>query len=330
MNLCIATMVGPDAPPLADTLSEIPASGWVFTYPGVITDFSAARNELLRECNDYADFEPYDWAMILDTDERVHCDDHAAILKALEDTTHDMLHVWADDHSYAKPRFFRLPAKGHYKGPTHECWIADPGSTTGTLEGITFSELPKTAEQYKVKAERDRDILEKHTQEHPDDPRWWYYLGDTYSGLGMKEEAKRAFLKCYLLDGWDEEAAWAAYRKATIEIEEGDYAWALSSCVSGMKHHPGMAELPWLAGYCCYKLGRYQHAIWWEMMSVSLNDEEAHTHRINFRHEPALWEGPADVLKHAHAALGNDKAAEFWGKSCDRVMKMRLDKSRAT
>lgn len=323
MKVCSLTMSRTGEP-----VDHVPSfADEVVVYPaGIITDFAEARNAAL----DMAAKSGCDWAVFQDTDEELQVPDGGCVRTWLLDGI-SMLHVWSADGSYCKPRIFKTPRLGRYVMPTHEAYVVDGGKAeTVPPTVMTFSESPKSPEQYREKAERDRGILEKFTQENPDDPRGWYYLGDTYSGLGMKEEAKRAFLKCYLLDGWDEEAAWAAYRKATIEIEEGDYAWALSSCVSGMKHHPGMAELPWLAGYCCYKLGRYQHAIWWEMMAVSLNDEEAHTHRINFRHEPALWEGPADVLKHAYAALGNDKAAEFWGKSCDRVMKMRLDKSRAT
>ena len=294
---------------------------------GEITDFSAARNAALQEAADL----DYDWALMLDTDERIH--DHERIMKTwdrLEDTTHDMLHVWAHDHSYAKPRFFRLPARGHYTGGTHECWVSDPGSTTGTLEGITFSELPKTEAQYRAKAERDREILEKYTQDHPDDPRWWYYLGDTYSGLGDDAKALDAFARCYFRNGWDEESAWACYRQAEILCKENDYQMALAWCCNGMRRHPGMAELPWLAGYCCFKMGRFQHAIWWEEMAIALNDAEAHTHRINFRHEPALHEGPFDVVRYAYEQLGDKESGEQATEFFELELEARLDKSRAT
>lgn len=316
-------------------------------YKQPIEDFSYERNTALVVGEEAG----ADWVMLLDTDERIHEDPEADGLMevdgfdgmldmsdgiavplriALERTPHDMLHVWAADHPYAKPRLFRLPAKGHYTGPTHECWVSDPGSTTGTLEGITFSELPKTEEQYRAKAERDREILETYTQEHPDDPRWWYYLGDAYSGLGQRIESDRAFIRCWNLNGWDEESAWSAYRIATAFVGDGNYESALTWCCNGMTRHPGMAELPWLAGYCCFKLGRFQHAIWWEEMAARLNEMGAADHRINFRHEPALWEGPLDVLSHAYAAMGDEEGSKSLRFYCENMMKARLGKSRAT
>ncbi len=306
-----------------------------------ISDFSEARNRLLKK----AERCGCDWALMLDTDERIHTDTkiglqgepayvdtgggalHGGDLKSLlAYTTHDMLHVWASDHSYAKPRLFRLPARGHYKGPTHECWIADPGSTTGTLEGITFSELPKTPEQYRAKAERDRDILLRYTDEHEGDPRWWYYLGDTFAGLGEADDAYVAFSTCWSLDGWDEESAWAAYRIAEMSCRKNDFKSGLRWCLNGMQRHPGMAELPWLAGYCCYHLGRYQHAIWWEHMACELNYKAAHEQRINFRHEPALWEGPYDVLRWSYLAIGDIYRASHAEKDVQLMMDRRLSR----
>lgn len=349
MKICAATMARDfteckDAWESAESLVD----EFVHYTAGEITDFSESRNTLLQHCADIG----CDWALMLDTDERIHPRGplttgdgltinwpslhdtmQASDLKnVLAECPHDMLHVWADDHSYAKPRLFRLPAKGKYVGPTHEAWVADPGSTTGTLEGITFSELPKSEEQYRAKVERDRTILEAYTQEHPDDPRWWFYLGDTYSGLGMDDEAMNAFAQCWGLNGWDEESAWAAYRFAEICCKREDYKGGLNWSTAGMERHPGMAELPWLAGYCCYKMGRYQHAIWWEEMAIALNKAKSAEHRINFRHEPALWEGPYDVMSHANAALGKDVRSSADRVLCEAYMGERLksQKSRAT
>lgn len=59
------------------------------------------------------------------------------------------------------------------------------------------------------KAQRDVNNLLKHTAANPQDPRWWYHLGDAYSILGKHEEAIAAFHACTDLRGWDEEGAWA-------------------------------------------------------------------------------------------------------------------------
>lgn len=330
MRICSVTIT-PNKEAAAEaehTVGGLVQGGIRVMYGSSIKDFSMARNGALEDASDAEG--QYDWALMLDTDERIHYTD-MSFLDVLENTDCDMLHVWAADHSYAKPRFFRLPVKGKYVGPTHECWVADQGSKVGTLEGITFSELPKTAEQYKAKAERDRTILEAYTQEHPDDPRWWFYLGDTYSGLGMDSDALMAFSSCYWLNGWDEESAWAAYRVAELYCKIKNYKAALDWCCNGMSRHPGMAELPWLAGFCCFHLGRYQQAIWWETMAEAINATDAYEQRINFRHEPAHWDGPLDVMSHAYAAMGDESLAKHYRKEADSALERRLEsqKSRA-
>ena len=320
-KICTATMIGPDVEmPFGRGTPADLAIGTVWTRPGRITDFSAARNELLQKCAD----EGYEWAFMLDTDETLHVPDVSCLRTWLTDDT-NMLHVWAVDQSYAKPRIFKLPARGRYVGPTHECWVSDGGKIETIPASVaTFSELPKTAEQYKAKAERDQKILWEYTAEHPDDPRWWYYLGDTYAGLGEDALAVDAFDRCWSLDGWDEESAWAAYRIAEIACKGNDYREALQWCCNGMARHSGMAELPWLAGFCCFHLGRYQQAIWWERMAIALNKAKAAEYRINFRHEPALWEGPYDVMAHAYAAMGKDVSASADRVLCDLYMGERL------
>ena len=55
-----------------------------------------------------------------------------------------LLHVKHANGTYGKERFFRLPARGRYVGPTHEAFIADR-ARRGTLPGVVFDELGKIA-----------------------------------------------------------------------------------------------------------------------------------------------------------------------------------------
>lgn len=349
MKICAATMVGPGSSPHGawESVTTL-ADGIVDTAPGMIEDFSASRNELLEQ----AAFLGYDWAIMLDTDERILVDGtrvgihgtgyangiplNKPLLEAfLSDTTADVLMVRSVDLGYEKEKIFRLPARGHFKGPTHECFVLGEGATRDTMAGMTFTEEPKTPEQYRAKAERDRDLLEAYTKEHPDDPRWWYYLGDTYAGLGQPNEATTAFRRCWELNGWDEESAWAAYRIATIAAGDKEYDIAIEWCCSGMQRHPGMAELPWLAGWCCYQLGRYQHAIWWSNIAEMFGEydetgvDACHA-RINFRYEPALYEAPYDVERWAYRAMGRELDEEFAEKEFLSALEKRKNRGAAS
>ena len=270
-------------------------------------DFAAARNFALHAAAELG----ADWAVTLDTDERLVLGE-TDVRTLLASTTADTLHVTQVNGTYGKERFFRLPARGRYVGPTHEAFIRESGES-GTLDGLRFDELGKTHEQYRQKAERDIAILSRHTAEHPEDPRWFYYLGDSLTGLGRHEEAIAAFRQCGSLNGWDEEGAWALYRAAECFLKLGRPADAVECCATGMARHAGLAELPWLAAYASWQADRPAQAAYWARQAIAMGNfagDGATVPRVGFRHPPALWEGPFDVLRFALRRLGDDAGAD--------------------
>lgn len=271
-------------------------------------DFAAARNYALAAAAELG----AEWAVMLDTDERI-VPGEIDLRAALTESAAEALHVKHVGETYGKERFFRLPARGRYVGPTHEAYISEGGNVTASLEGIQFDELAKSADAYRRKAERDVAILSRHTAEHPDDPRWFYYLGDSLAGLNRLDEAIAAFRVCAGLNGWDEEGAWAMYRAAECLLKLDRPVAAVEACATGMAKHAGLGELPWLAAYASWQAGRPAQAAHWARLSIVLGHfigNGAQTPRIGFRHPPALWEGPFDVLRYALRALGDNPGAD--------------------
>jgi hypothetical protein len=270
-------------------------------------DFAAARNFTLEAATEIG----ADWAVMLDADERMDVKG-ADIRATLNRTISNSLYVRHLDGTYGKERFFRLPARGRYVGPTHEAFIQD-GNRVEVLEEVRFDELAKTAEQFRQKAERDIAILSRHTAEHPQDARWFYYLGASLAGLERHKEAIDAFRTCASLGGWDEEGAWAMYRAAECLLRLSRPAEAVEACVAGMAKHAGLAELPWLAAYASWHADRPAQAAYWARQSIAMGHfagAGASVPRIGFRHPPALWEGPYDVLRFALRRLGDEASAE--------------------
>ncbi|MGI9255252.1 MAG: tetratricopeptide repeat protein, partial [Thermomicrobiales bacterium] len=272
-----------------------------------IDDFAAARNFSLGA----AAKTGAAWAMNLDTDERIepHGTDIRALLAEAETEAVFMGH--AEGHS-EKERFFRMPLRGAYHGPTHEAWW---GGSRKTVMGPKFWEEAKDGSGIRHKLERDERILAKHTAENPTDPRWYYYYGDTLANLERHEEAIAAFEKVIELDGWDEEAGWAAYRAARI-LGDNLKRWtdAEAMCARGLTRHPAMVELYWCAGYSAYWGGKYARSVHWARVAVALNakeDEGFIPQRGGFKYPPARREGPWDVLRHGLRQIGNTEGAEF-------------------
>jgi tetratricopeptide (TPR) repeat protein len=180
------------------------------------------------------------------------------------------------------------------------------------LPGVVFWEVRKSPEAFWAKLDRDLAALEGETRERPEDPRWWYYLGQTLEGLERRREAVDAFRRCLALPGWDEQAAWAAYKGAECLCVLKEFTAAIQLCASGLARQPGSPELAWLAGWCCYQEGRLREAIHWERMAIALGHVEgcrAGESRISLRHLPAWYEGPYDVLRWAYRKLADERAA---------------------
>lgn len=269
-------------------------------------NFSLARNFALEVATQYG----ADWAMTLDTDERINKGDHD-IRTFLAKTSANVVMIHDPEFSYQKERFFRLPAKALWKGPTHECFEYTPQSET--LHGPTFSEVTKAPEEWQKKFKRDIEILEPYTKENPTDPRWFYYLGESYKNSGDFLRAVEAYDACAALRGWNEESAWACYQAADLLSKLGKFQDAIDRCTVGLARHAGIAELAWLASYInWYKLGDHYQAIYWARISIAMGRARgfgATVQRIGFRNPYGLYEGPLDVLRAALRAIGDVKGA---------------------
>lgn len=282
-------------------------------------DTSAHRNLGLDECARLGG----DYACTLDTDER--CEDlhgvdlHAELARIPEETGTVICPM--DGGRYSKERFLHLPAKDKYEGPCHEC-IVPRNTGQATLRHVKFWELSKTAERYQDKFEKAERQLRKATEDDPQNPRWWYYLGDSLAGLGRNEEAIKAFDQCACLWGWDEESAWASFRMALLLEKLGQRRQAMLVLASGMVRHPGLAELPWLAGELALRTGRPDQAVYWARIAAANSTLHGEAHfirpRIGFRYPEGAKEGPWELMAKAYEALGMVKEAAE-AKACLRT-----------
>lgn len=306
MRFCSITMAGPNDNPqqAIKTVRDIVDESLV-TLPGEIRDFAAARNEALE----FAVAKGFDYALMLDCDERIQCVNPKRLRTVLASNVSADVYIAMDlDRFYAKDRIFRLPPRGQYVGPTHEMFVYDDVTRREMLSGLTFHELPRTPEQTERKLARDLQILECYTAEHPHDARFWYYLGDTYEQSNYRDLAIVAFERSHDLNSTGEESPWSAYRIATFLAGEAKHAEAIVWCLKGMAQHAAMAELHWLAGWCCYQMGRDHQAVYWSVLSSTFGEFSNRRYpvqRIGFRTPQALWEWPYETLRNALHRLGD-------------------------
>lgn len=289
-------------------------------------DFSAARNHALE----VATATGADWCLWIDTDEWFEPalrGDGRKVRAQIEGAAEGALMVYHASGTYCQPRAIRLPTSERWAGKTHECFPAFKVGQ-GQLSALRFNESEKTAEQLKQKFERDEAILLAEVEANPADARSWFYLGETAKNIGNLKTALAAYDLRAQLRGWNEESAWACYRAAECCIALGNLEDAIDRCARGLALHSGIAELAWLAGWCNYKLRRYEQAIHWASMAVitgNFTPNPVVDSRIGFRFLPGLYEAPFDVLRHSYAALGMVSAAALAESKLAAAMQMRLD-----
>ncbi len=273
-------------------------------------DFAAARNAAFS----VAQRRAANWALTIDTDERLRfpgCADHGQLHQALNaDSTVQAWTVLAENGSYGKERFIRLPTSLQWHGRTHETLTSADPFRRRRLDGCHFWEIGKTANEQHHKLLRDLQILLEETTAEPLNSRWWYYLGQTYERLKEFHQAIEAFDRCFRLDGWPEESAWACYAAARCLVALGEYRAAEEYCGLGMTRQPASAELPWLAGWCCFQRGALQQSVTWCKLAIVLGRDVHSESSFVFRHVPAWFEGPYDVLRHVFRELGTDQDAD--------------------
>jgi tetratricopeptide (TPR) repeat protein len=279
-----------------------------FAYAWV-DDFALMRNEALR----HAERVDCDWALWLDTDERIT---FAPGWREALNTSACAVNAWHVSGEYAKERFIRLPRQGSYIGPTHEYFEPKKGRTIVDTRLVTFDELPrdKDGPAWAAKLRRDRDALKAHLAQTfvENRARWNYYLGDTHALLGETQQAHAAWKTATESDGPVETVGWAAFRWAVSELRELQPMRALHAAMTGIELYPHAPELFWAAAAASFDLDEYEKAICFAMhagVAGSYNGWGRGTNRSAFIYPPAHFEGPLDVMSLAYDKLGRPDMA---------------------
>ncbi len=284
-------------------------------------DFGAARNALLDGMADEATRVGLTWMVMVDTDERIVCPDPAAVRAFLEALPPEVEVVvaLAADGSHGRERFFRLPAKRRWIGRTHEAFPVDCGQqATIPSELIAWTELPKTPEQLRARAERDVDMLAAEIAERPKDPRWRAYRGFALETLGRVEEALGEYIAASEL-GHGEDSVIACYCAANLLLHAGRYDEALVAAARGMALNATFGELPWIAGCAATHLGRPDQALAWARLAkvhgVDGEGKGALAERVGHRAAGSLRDGPAQLIATAQRGfeLMRDQALDGMG-----------------
>jgi glycosyltransferase involved in cell wall biosynthesis len=275
-------------------------------------DFAAARNFALEYARDWlrmrpdaaragAD-DPRDWIIQADTDEWLRLPGLRDTLDGLPAEVEAVLVPHAS-RTYKQARCIRATCRGTWKMPVHEYF--SPYTAANAPEPWCFECQPRPTEDRTAKYERYRQILEGLTAAEPENARAWYYLGDTLVILGYKGAAIEAFTRCWSLPGWNDQAGWACYRKAILQMELGLLDLAIRTCADGIGRSPLTAELYWLAGHFHFQQKEWVSAYQFASAAVKIGPRN----QPGFCYPPGQKDLPEKLMRAAAEMIRAPKPA---------------------
>jgi glycosyltransferase involved in cell wall biosynthesis len=266
-------------------------------------DFSRARNRVL----DFAAECGADWAIMIDTDQRIDWNSEVSPAWFLEQTSSASMPppacflMRSKDGRFSKEQIFSIPRRHAYKGRTHECYpfVGAPEFPNARVWGV-----PKSAAELAAKHERDCLILQDEVKANPHYARGWFYLGEALSALKHHEESIHAHARCFIESERPDEAGWSAYRNArTLTFLEKHHE-VLTWCRLGLQRCPAMAELALTAAWVCHLQCDYPEALVWSERAIRLGAAGRRTSTSGFRDLPAYYEGPYGLAALSAGMLG--------------------------
>lgn len=219
-------------------------------------DFGTSLNRCLEGAERYGD-----WVLRLAGDETLHGgDDLRSMLSALDKNVATVtVPLRIANMAFRTARITRSTWRPRYVGRIHEYLQTPAGSVSVDYDGASiYHDL--TTRDHGVASQRfQRDLawLLEDVQREPQEPRWVYFLAQTYETLGDTASALGWYRARGQMDGWHEEKYEAIYRVGLLTDDDGEREQAWRRC---MELAPHRAEPLYQWALLCERQGRLEEA----------------------------------------------------------------------
>jgi glycosyltransferase involved in cell wall biosynthesis len=203
----------------------------LYMIQGEFTNFSESRNISL----DYADTKNVHFCVLLDTNDELRGGDKLREFckKELHSDNNAYLmcqHWWSGKYNkYFNTRLIRARRYWRYKGSVHE-WMCDTAEKKGSVvfrmpdDIILYQDRTKDGNKSGKRFSRDKVMLLADHKKNPTETRVLFYLGQTCSCLGQKEDAFYYYKLRSELEGFQEEKFHSYLRCGELSEHLG-YPW---------------------------------------------------------------------------------------------------------
>jgi glycosyltransferase involved in cell wall biosynthesis len=145
------------------------------------------------------------------------------------------------DLAYYNVRLIRPDLDWECKGATHEVWCLKSGHLIPNLDSLAILDIGDGGSKAD-KFERDKRLLTEALKEEPNNPRYMFYLAQTYLSLGEYENAITWYQNRINQRGWDEEVWYAKFMIGVCNEKLGDWNLAFDNYLEAYQFRPSRAE----------------------------------------------------------------------------------------
>jgi len=144
---------------------------------------------------------------------------------------------------YYHPLVMRTGFGWRYKWRTHECAMGPNNGPAIPNVTVIRDRGERTSEEWRVRWTRDIELLSRDLVDDPNDPRPYFYLGQTHECLGQPAEALAMYEKRATMGGYFDEVFEAKLRIGKM-MERLNRPWAeiQQAYLKAFEHDPRRAE----------------------------------------------------------------------------------------
>lgn len=190
----------------------------VHVKKGEFIDFATSRNECLDFANEVAREHGYEYFFLIDANDELIFEENFKV------PSDESFGVWLVDcrwnirngdtpMRFKNTKFVKANVDIRWVGVVHE-YLNSGNLGRGKITGVSvFQDRVKDADgKSRNRWDRDRILLEKEHEKHPDNERTIFYLAQTYACIGNNKLAYEFYEKRAAIDGFREEKYTATYR----------------------------------------------------------------------------------------------------------------------
>lgn len=141
---------------------------------------------------------------------------------------------------YFNTRFLRFSSTWKCVGATHEYWSVDP--VADIHHSIVYIHDVDDGGAKADKFERDVRLLKQSIEGEPNNPRTWFYLGQSYHCLGKYQESIECYKKRIEIGGWAEETWYSMYMIMKSYLSLKQVSEAEFWCDTSYRFNPQRSE----------------------------------------------------------------------------------------